>query len=429
MLSALLPAFSSILAQRTRPSPDLSSTENKLRRTVLEIISRMPSNEVLRPHAPHLVALSIDILNRDYEDNALLASRVIFDLYKVYRSLPQDYVQPYLDYVISSYRSLPMAIQRNFALCRRQRHRHQVLQRQRQQPQQRRLQRRHLLLKIPGTTGDAIMTDASPKTQADKNTSTATATASSKDEQATKPSPQASPPSKATTTTTSTAVTTPGPTAEAALASSTTPSSEATASPMSRGLAATPPRSRLALRAHLSFRCLCENPLLVMLKFQLYPNTLPRNIPVLVQVMMQALDQRPPSMQSLLVPPNTTMDADNRRHYFSKARELVAAQAKTLSFLTYLLRGYSDEIKPYEERLAANVVALMSTCPRESISTRKELLVATRHLLNSDFRTGFFGHVDKLLDERVLIGSSQRYSGQAACVHWHIRHFPILFTM
>ncbi len=93
LLSALLPAFSTILAHRTNPSPDTSTVEHKLRNVVLEIISRMPSNEILRPHASHLVAVALDILKRDYEENALLASRILFDLYKVYRSLPQDYVQ------------------------------------------------------------------------------------------------------------------------------------------------------------------------------------------------------------------------------------------------------------------------------------------------------------------------------------------------
>ena len=133
--------------------------------------------------------------------------------------------------------------------------------------------------------------------------------------------------------------------------------------------------------------------------------------------MMEALSLRAPPIQSLVPPsPNnnatTIIDANNKRLYFSRARELVAAQAKTLSFLTYLLRGFSNELKPYEDRLASNVVALMSTCPRESISTRKELLVATRHLLNSEFRTGFFRHVDALLDERVLMGCNHRYSEQ-----------------
>ena len=84
----------------------------QLRNTILEIISRMPSNEVLRPHAPHLVAVALDVLihRRDYEENALLASRIIFDLYKAYRSLPQDYIQPALDFVVSAYKTLPAAV-------------------------------------------------------------------------------------------------------------------------------------------------------------------------------------------------------------------------------------------------------------------------------------------------------------------------------
>lgn len=112
LLSALLPAFSTILTHKTKPTPDTTSTQHKLRNTVLELLSRMPSNEVLRPHAPHLVAVALDVLNRDYEENALLASKIIFDLYKIYRTLPQDYVQPFLDFVVSSFKTLPGAVSR-----------------------------------------------------------------------------------------------------------------------------------------------------------------------------------------------------------------------------------------------------------------------------------------------------------------------------
>jgi transformation/transcription domain-associated protein len=93
----------------------------QLRNTILEIISRMPSNEVLRPHAPHLVAVALDVLihRRDYEENALLASRIIFDLYKAYRSLPQDYIQPALDFVVSAYKTLPGAVSTRTILCLR----------------------------------------------------------------------------------------------------------------------------------------------------------------------------------------------------------------------------------------------------------------------------------------------------------------------
>ena len=408
MLSALLPAFSSILAHRTRPSADTRSIEHRLRNAVLEIISRMPSNEVLRPHAPHLVALAIDILNRDYEDNALLASRIIFDLYKVYRSLPQDYVQPYLDFVQASYRALPAAVTRNFVL----------------QPPSTMLPSPSSSASIPAAiaAGTAAHQNAE---QADlgvnppaisEGVDTATTTTA-----LTSATPGSPPVAVAAETGTEVVTTPQKPPTDATTSAMTTPpattgKAAGDASPdfsttSIGGLITASPRPRLALRSNNSFRVLVECPLIVMLMFQLYPKFLKSNIPVLINIMMEALSLRAPPMQSL-VSAGSTIDSSNKRLYFSRARELVAAQAKTLSFLTYLLRGFSNELKPYEDRLASNVVALMSTCPRESISTRKELLVASRHLLNSEFRTGFFRHVDALLDERVLMGCNHRYSEQ-----------------
>ncbi len=321
MLSALLPSFSSVLTHRTKPSPDVSSVEHRFRNTILDVISKFPCNDILRPHAPHLVALAIDILNRDYEENALLACRIIFDLYKVYRALPQDYVQPYVDYVLNAYRSLPVAMQRNFAL--------------------------------PTTT-------------------VATAAAAE-----------------------------PGSAAKDEVKEGTNPGEAAESSAPSLPQV-------LALRSNVSFRVLTECPLMVMLMFQLYPKYVNNNVPVLIRVMMEALALRAPKLESLTgspsSSPSSSINPQAKRLYTSRTRELVGAQAKTLSFLTYLLRSFSSELKAYEDRLANNVVSLMSICPRESVSTRKELLVATRHLLNSDFRKGFFKHVDVMLDERVLMG-------------------------
>lgn len=376
MLSALLPAFSSVLAHRTRPSPDTNSVEHKFRNLVLDIISKMPSNEYLRPHAPHLVALAIDVLNRDYEENALLASRIIFDLYKVYRTLPPDYVQPYLDFVNSTYRNLPAAIQRNFTFPAATK---ALGSSKADAVKPESSSNDPAKKKERSTDKDVIMTDVTP--------ATAPASAEKKneaEEDAKKDSPSAATPS-------------------AAMSVDSTG-----ASPPVAGT----PIPRLALRSNVSFRVLTECPLIVMLMFQLYPKFLKNNIPVLINVMMEAMALRAPPIQSLTPPNQQNLDSGIKRLYFSRTRELVAAQAKTLSFLTYLLRSFSAELKPYEDRLASNVVALMSTCPRESIGTRKELLVATRHLLNSDFKNGFFRHVDALLDERVLMGSHHRFSDQ-----------------
>lgn len=166
--------------------------------------------------------------------------------------------------------------------------------------------------------------------------------------------------------------------------------------------------NRLALRSNASFRVLTECPLILMLLFQFFPKFQKSNIPSLIAAMTELLGQRPPQFSSF--PASSKNDIHLKRIYYTRVRELIAAQTKTLSFLTYLLRGFSNELKPYGDQLASNVVALMSSCPKESVGTRKELLVATRHLLSSEFRSGFFRHVSVLLDEKVLMGSHHRYA-------------------
>lgn len=341
VLSTLLPAFTSILVATTRPNPDVNSTEHCLRHTVLEIISRMPKNDILRPHAPTLLETSMSALNKDYEENALLASKIIFDLHKSYRPMPQDQVQPYLDFVQAVYRTLPTSVQRNFHMA----------------------------------SQDLAAAAASSVPKAMDN-------------------PFASQESAAT------------PSKSSGTMGAKSPHAE---SP-SAGIPSTPTPKR-PVKSTSSFRVLTECPLTVMLLFQLYPKFLKTNIPALIQLMMEALAMRPPQLQSI-VGSGKKIESRHKRLYYTKSRELVAAQVKTLSFLTYLLRGFSDQMKPYEDRIATNVVSLMTSCPRESIGTRKELLVATRHILATDFRKGFFRHVDSLLDERILMGSHHRHSDQ-----------------
>lgn len=46
------------------------------------------------------------------------------------------------------------------------------------------------------------------------------------------------------------------------------------------------------------------------------------------------------------------------------------ADAQTVSFLTYLLRGYANEIRPHETSIAVSIVNLLVSCP-DVISIRK----------------------------------------------------------
>jgi transformation/transcription domain-associated protein len=76
---------------------------------------------------------------------------------------------------------------------------------------------------------------------------------------------------------------------------------------------------------------------------------------------------------------------------------------QTLSFIAYILRSFVQNLKPHQEAIAEAVIGLMKDCPSDDSATRKELLVATRHIWFSDFRTSFLKYVDVLLDENVLV--------------------------
>eukprot|EP00501_MAST-03F_sp_TOSAG23-6_P001203 GSMAST32.ASY1.ANO1.1247.1 assembled CDS len=127
-----------------------------------------------------------------------------------------------------------------------------------------------------------------------------------------------------------------------------------------------------------SFKVLTECPLIVMLVFQVYPRFIQKNIRALIPKMVAALELHPHQRQA-----STTKI---RRRY----AEFISCQVKTLSFLTYLLRGFSKFMKPYECTIAECVVALLKSCPSGAAVTRKELLVASRHILATDFRVGFY---------------------------------------
>ena len=223
------------------------------------------------------------------------------------------------------------------------------------------------------------------------------------------------------TTTTSMPPPPPAPTATTATTTNTTntaaplipPPPSSTTNPTSTS-------SGTSVKGMYSFRVLTECPLTVMLLFQLYPKYLKNNIPQLIPLMMDALFLRPPPYSS------------SNQQYHGKARELMAAQVKTLSFLTYLLRGFTEQMKPHQERIASSVISLLTYCPKEALSVRKELLVATRHVLATEyFRNAFeTRHVDAILEERILLGTHKTgenlvlrplaYSTLADLVH-HVR--------
>ncbi|XP_077231461.1 uncharacterized protein LOC143864410 isoform X2 [Tasmannia lanceolata] len=163
-----------------------------------------------------------------------------------------------------------------------------------------------------------------------------------------------------------------------------------------------------------SFKIVTESPLVVMFLFQLYGRLVQTNIPHLLPLMVSAIS----------VPGPEKVPLQSRNHFI----ELKGSQVKTLSFLTYLLKSFADYIRPHEESICKSIVNLLVTCS-DSVSVRKETLVALKHVLGTDFKRGLFPLIDTLLEERVLVGTGRAcfetlrplaYSILAEIVH-HVR--------
>eukprot|EP00939_MAST-03C_sp_MAST-3C-sp1_P004697 g4697.t1 len=414
-----------------------------MRNMILEVLNRLPNNDVLKAYMKPLLHLCSHILATDSEDNALISLRVVFELHKNFRPLLADEVQSFLDFVKNIYSNLPDTVKRTFGAN---------------------------FVSNVGDDDESSSSEAGAA-KAKESSSDATNQGSAAVETNAKDTSVVEADSTAAATVTSspgkeaTISTAPGEDISTTLASETNgDAADAEAkngdsegetkrrgevpvesrddamdvdsvtgkdngsSASASGVAAVATYAAVevtksaetpdsaAVRSNSSFKVLTECPLIVMLLFQLYPHFIPTNINVLIPLMMNTL-----KLKFKRIPKEKALR--------QKFCDFIACQVKTLSFLTYLLRGFDGVMRPYEATISDCVVSLLKSCPSESITTRRELLVATRHILATDFRKGFFSQIDALLQAPALIGSSRAsyellrplaYSTLADLVH-HMR--------
>ncbi|KAK2759686.1 histone acetylase complex subunit, partial [Colletotrichum kahawae] len=167
-------------------------------------------------------------------------------------------------------------------------------------------------------------------------------------------------------------------------------------------------QNRMLLKGMQSFKVLSECPIIVVSVFQVYRTTVATNVKAFVPLIKGFLCLQASAQKQ------AHADAKARGQIFTgvspliKNRaafgEFITAQVKTMSFLAYLLRQYSQQLTDFLPTLPEIVVRLLQDCPREKSGARKELLVAIRHIINFNFRKIFLPKIDELLDEKTLIG-------------------------
>ncbi|CAG9462087.1 unnamed protein product [Pedinophyceae sp. YPF-701] len=145
-----------------------------------------------------------------------------------------------------------------------------------------------------------------------------------------------------------------------------------------------------------STRVLSECPVIIMFFHQLYKN-LQTPIRDSARIFLDAVCLRVPAGQR----PDATPQSEH------VAADFKGVQVKTLSFLTFLLKQYPAMFAERHKDICDAVVYMLETCP-DSIQVRKELLIATRHIVNDKGSPGlhasFFPHVATLMKETTLLG-------------------------
>ncbi|KAM3082938.1 transcription-associated protein 1 [Clarireedia jacksonii] len=167
-------------------------------------------------------------------------------------------------------------------------------------------------------------------------------------------------------------------------------------------------QTRKLLKGMQSFKVLAECPIIVVSIFQVYRHSVSQNVKLFVPLiksvlLLQAKPQEQAHAEAAkrgTIFTGVSPDIKNRAAF----GEFITAQVKTMSFLAYLLRVFSQQLTDFLPTLPDIVVRLLKDCPREKSGARKELLVAIRHIINFNFRKIFLRVIDQLLDERTLIG-------------------------
>lgn len=161
-------------------------------------------------------------------------------------------------------------------------------------------------------------------------------------------------------------------------------------------------------RCLYSFKVLTECPIIVVLLYSTHPALADDSIEQFLTHIIEILKlQAPPQA-------NAHAAAANRKEIYTSISpqiknravygDFITAQVKTMSFVAYTPRHFPKILTPYRKLIPEFIVRLLQDCPCELSPARKELLVATRHILSIDIRQEFIPKIDILLDENVLIG-------------------------
>ncbi|KAJ1922206.1 transcription-associated protein 1 [Mycoemilia scoparia] len=172
--------------------------------------------------------------------------------------------------------------------------------------------------------------------------------------------------------------------------------------PMSPGQDGQEAPKKSLLPATKSFKVITEIPIIIVSIFQALKEGTAQYAQKLLPLVIQMLEIHPENQQKgpTTVPGQTGGDING--HISLGILDLTTAQSKTLSFLAFLVRSFTQLAISHKDKIAKLVVDMLHSCPIGAIAIRKEILVACRHIISTDLRSAFLPHFERLLDPKIL---------------------------
>ncbi|CAH1110190.1 unnamed protein product [Psylliodes chrysocephalus] len=279
----------------------------QVRKLILEMLYRLPTNETLRPYVKQILSLMLKLLEIDNEENVLVCLKIIIELHKQYKPAFSSEIQKFLKFVKSIYSNLPNHMNKIF------------------EP------------KPPIKVKELIEVNIEELL---KETFTMTVIQTE-----------------------------------------------------DRNEDGTLIAYYLIPKAVLSLKVLQELPIIVVLMYQLYKQSVHQDVSDFIPLIMNTITLQPTLKQRQAESFNKEIFVD-----------FMGAQIKTLSFLAYIIKIYQEVVQNHSTMMVQGMLGLLTLCPMEVAHLRRELLIAARHILATELRNKFVPHMERLFDEDVLLG-------------------------
>lgn len=92
-----------------------NTPEQKLRYLILDIIMRLPANDIYQQYVFDVYDVLINVIKDDNEENGIRCTKIIISLHKSYKNYLSSKVEDYLSLLISIYKNMPEVVDEHFS--------------------------------------------------------------------------------------------------------------------------------------------------------------------------------------------------------------------------------------------------------------------------------------------------------------------------